>query len=136
MDIKILENPLQVTIHRGNLIDRRHQAIQKRISQSWSSQEWKSGAAAHDRSGKPEETSWDAMQQVGPHHEKPLLGEFAHSARYGETIPDGSGKPESVNYQEEANSENFVMGSDTAKFVNKEKDQVRSRQNVKRCRVR
>ena len=23
--------------------------------QSWSSQEWKSGAAAHDRSGKPEE---------------------------------------------------------------------------------
>ena len=25
--------------------------------QSWSSQEWKSGAAAHDRSGKPEKTS-------------------------------------------------------------------------------
>ena len=37
---------------------------------SWSSQEWKSGAAAHDRSGKPEKTSWDAMQQVCPHHEK------------------------------------------------------------------
>ena len=30
---------------------------------SWSSQEWKSGAAAHDRSGKPDETSWDAMQK-------------------------------------------------------------------------
>ena len=27
--------------------------------QSWSSQEWKSGASAHDRSGKPEKTSWD-----------------------------------------------------------------------------
>ena len=35
--------------------------------QSWSSQEWKSGAAAHDRSGKPEKTSWDMMQQVAPH---------------------------------------------------------------------
>ena len=35
--------------------------------QSWSSQEWKSGVAAHDRSGKPEKTSWDTMQQVVPH---------------------------------------------------------------------
>ena len=42
--------------------------------QSWSSQEWKSGAAAHDRSGKPEEISWDALQQVVPHREEPLLG--------------------------------------------------------------
>ena len=33
-----------------------------------------------------------------------------------------------MNYQEEANSENFVMGSDAAEFVNKVKDQVRSRQ--------
>ena len=40
---------------------------------SWSSQEWKSEATAHDRSGKPEKTSWDAMQQVRPHHEEPLL---------------------------------------------------------------
>ena len=55
---------------------------------SWSSQEWKSGAAEHDRSGKPE----------------------------------------TVNHQEEANSENFVMGSDAAEFVNKVKDQVRNRQ--------
>ena len=30
--------------------------------QSWSSQEWQSGAAAHDRSGKHEKTSWDMMQ--------------------------------------------------------------------------
>ena len=34
--------------------------------QSWSSQEWKSGAAAHDRSGKAEKTSWDMLQQVAP----------------------------------------------------------------------
>ena len=81
--------------------------------QSWSSQEWKSGAAAHDRPGKPETTSWDILQKGDPHREEPLLGGNAHSARYGELIHDGSVKPETVNHQEEANSENFVMGSDT-----------------------
>ena len=30
---------------------------------SWSSQEWKSGAAEHDRSGKPELTSWNTLQK-------------------------------------------------------------------------
>ena len=59
---------------------------------------------------------------------QPLLDGNAHSVRYGETIHDGSGKPETVNHQEEANSENFVMGSDAAEFVNKVKDQVRNRQ--------
>ena len=95
---------------------------------SWSSQEWKSEAAAHDRSGKPEEISWDKLQKVVPHREEPLLGGNAHSARCGEMIHDGSGKPETVDHQEEANSENFVMGSDAAEFVNKVKDQVRNRQ--------
>ena len=85
---------------------------------SWSSQEWKSGAAAHDRSGKPEKTSWDAMQQICPHH---------GAVRYGEIINDGSGQPDSVNCQEEAESKTFVMGSDAAEFVNKVKDQVRKR---------
>ena len=95
---------------------------------SWSSQEWKSEAVAHDRSGKPEKTSWDMMQQVRPHHEEPLLDGNAQSVRYGEMIHDGSRKPEKVNSQEEANSETFVMGSDAAEFVNKVKDQVRKRQ--------
>ena len=39
-----------------------------------------------------------------------------------------AGKPETVNHQEEAYSENFVMGSGAAEFVNKVKDQVRKRQ--------
>ena len=95
--------------------------------QSWSSQEWKSGAAEHDRSGKPETTSWDVLQKVAPLREELLLGGNAHSARYGEAIHDGSVKPETVNHQEEAYSENFVMGSDAAEFVDKVKDQVRSR---------
>ena len=64
------------------------------------------------------------MQKVAPHREEPLLDGNAHSVRYGETIHDGSGKPETVNHQ----SENFVMGSDAAEFVNKVKDQVRNRQ--------
>ena len=34
---------------------------QEDCGQSWSSQEWKSGAAAHGRSGKPEKTSWDMI---------------------------------------------------------------------------
>ena len=46
---------------------------------SWSSQEWKSEAAAHDRSGKPDEISWNAMQQVRLHHEEPLLDGNAQS---------------------------------------------------------
>ena len=81
-----------------------------------------------DRSGKPDEISWNAMQQVRPHHEEPLLDGNAQSVRYGEIIHDGSGQPDSVNYQEEAESENFVMGSDAAEFVNRVKDQVRNRQ--------
>ena len=111
---------------------------QEDYGRSWSSQEWKSGAAEHDRSGKPEGISWDMMQQVAPHREEPLLGRNAHSVRYGETIHDGSGKPENLNHQEEANSENFVMGSDAAEFVDKVKDQVakQTEKDVERCRVR
>ena len=96
---------------------------------SWSSQEWKSGAAEHDRSGKPELTSWNTLQKVDPHREEPLLGGNAHSARYGELIHDRTGKPVSVHHQEQAYSENFVMGSDAAEFVNQVKEQVRNRQN-------
>ena len=78
--------------------------------QSWSSLEWKSGAAANDRSGKPEETSWDAMQQVRPHHEEPLLDGNAQSARYGETIHDGSGKPDSSELTRRGRIGNFLHG--------------------------
>ena len=95
---------------------------------SWSSQEWKSEVTAHDRSGKPDKTSWNAVQQVCPHHGDALLDGNAHSVRYGETTHDGSGQPDSANCQEEADSEIFVMGNDAAELVNKGKDQVRKRQ--------
>ena len=95
---------------------------------SWSSQEWKSEVTAHDRSGKPVKTSWNEVQQVRLHHEDALLDGNAQSVRYGEIIHDGSGQPDSANYQEEADSETFVMGSDAAECVNKVKDQVRKKQ--------
>ena len=95
---------------------------------SWSSQEWKSGAAEHDRSGKPEVNSWDSLQKVDPHREESLLGRNAHSARDGETIHDRTGKLVSENLQEQAHFENFVMGSDATEFVNQVRNQVRIRQ--------
>ena len=106
----------------------RPEYTQEDYGRSWSSQEWKSGAAEHDRSGKPEEISWDILQKFDPHREEPLLGGNAHSARYGEMIHDRTGKLVSVHYQEQVSSENFVMDSDAAEFVNKVKDQVRNRQ--------
>ena len=101
---------------------------QEDYGRSWSSQEWKSGAAKHDRSVKLEEISWDTLPKVDPHREEPLLGGNAHSTRYGELIHDRMGKPVSVHHQEQAYSKNFVMDSDAAEFVNKVKDQVRNRQ--------
>ena len=92
---------------------------------SWSSQEWKNEITAHNRSETPDETSWNAVQQICPHHEDALLDGNAQSVRYGEIIHDGSGQPDSAYYQEEADSEIFVMRSDAAEFVNKVKDQVR-----------
>ena len=95
---------------------------------SWFSQEWKCEVTAHDRSGKPDKTSWNAVQQVRPHHGDTLLDGGAQSVRYGGRFHDGSGQPDSANSQEVADSEKFVMGSDAAEFVNKVKDQVRNRQ--------
>ena len=51
---------------------------------------WKS-VVVDDRSGQPDKTSWNAVQQVRPHHGDALLDGNAHSVRYGEMIHDGSG---------------------------------------------
>ena len=137
MDIKILENLLLETIDRGNLINRHHQVIQKRIMVN----------LGLLKSGKVVLRSTidlgNLKQFLGIHCQKlPLivrnlfLARNAHSARYGETIDDGSGKFETVKHQEGAESETFVKGSDAPEIVNKVKDQVRSRQNVERCRFR
>ena len=130
MEFEILENLLQVTIDRGNLIDSPAGYSKFDYDRSWSSQEWKSEVTAHNRSGEPDETSWNAVQQICLHHGDALLDGNAHSVRYGEMIHDGSGQPDSATYQEQAKSETFVMASDAAEFVNKVKDQVRKRQKI------
>ena len=95
----------------GQLVETsRSDYLQKDYGRSWSSQEWESGAGERDRSGKPEENSWDSLQKVDPHREEPLLGRNAHSARYGELIHDRTGKPVSVHLQGKAHFENFIMG--------------------------
>ena len=81
-----------------------------------------------DRSGEPDETPWNAVQQICPHHGDTLLDGDAQSVRYGGMLRDRSGQPDNSNSQEVADSENFVMGSDAAEFANKGKDQVRKRQ--------
>ena len=128
MDTKILKD-MFLTIERSNLWKRQDQIIHKRImGRSWSSQEWKSGAGERDRSEKPEENSWDSLQDVDPHREEYLLGKAAHSARYEETIHDRTGQPVSENLQRKAHFENFIMGSEVTEFVNQVRDQVRIRQ--------
>ena len=95
---------------------------------SQSSQVWKSGNGEHDRSGRPEQNSWNSLEKVDPFREEHLLGRTAHSARNEETIHERTGRPDSENVQGEANFEKFIMGSDTTEFVNKVKNQVRIRQ--------
>ena len=41
---------------------------------SQSSQVWKSGNGEHDRSGRPEQNSWNSLEKVDPFREEHLLG--------------------------------------------------------------
>ena len=70
---------------------------------SWSSQVWKSGNGEHDRSGKPEQNSWDSLERVDPLRGEHLLGRTAHSARNEETIHERTGRPDSEDTQGKAN---------------------------------
>ena len=101
---------------------------------AWSSQEWKAEATTYDRSGRPDKISWRMVRQVRPDHEDILLDGTAQSVRYGETLRDRSGRPDNINSQEVANSQNFIMGSDTTElelsvesrsFVNRVNDRLR-----------
>ena len=101
---------------------------QKDYGLSWSSQEWKSGDGEQDRSGQPDQNSWDSLGKVDPHREEYLLGRTAHSARNEETIHDRTEKPASEKVQGKADFEKFIVGSETTEFVNEVRNQVRIRQ--------
>ena len=70
------------------------------------------------------------VPQVRPHHGETLLDRDAQSVRYGGRLRDRSGQPDDINSQEEANSQNFIMGSDATEFVNRVNDEVRKRQKI------
>ena len=95
---------------------------------AWSSQEWRADGTTHDRSGQLVKASWRVLQHVCPHHGDPLLDETAQSVRNEELLRDRSGQLDDVNSQEEASSQNFIMGIDATEFVNRVNDEVRKRQ--------
>ena len=101
---------------------------QKDYGLSWSSQVWKVEMESTIDQGNLKKNSWDSLGKVDPHRGKHLLGRTAHSARNEETIHERTGKPASGNVQGKADFENFIMGSETTKFVNKVRNQVRIRQ--------
>ena len=122
-----LEQPV-LDDRAGKPVETSRSNYSQEYGSSWSSQVWKSGYEEHDRSGKPEQNSWDSLERVDPHREEHLLGRTAHSARNEETIHERTGRPASEDTQEKANFEKFIVGSDTTEFVNKVKNQVRIRQ--------
>ena len=69
MDIMNLNN-LFLTIARGDPLKRQDQNYSQEYGSSWSSQVWKSGNGEHDRSGKPEQNSWDSLERVDPLREE------------------------------------------------------------------
>ena len=84
-----------------------------------------------DRSGQPDNDvhkRHKSQKKIDVMKDIDSVPSNVQSARQEAMIHDGSGKPETVNHQEEVNFENFVMGSDAAEFANKVKDQVRNRQ--------
>ena len=106
---------------------------------AWSSQEWKTVATTYDRSSRPDKTSCRMLRKVRPDQEEILLDGTAQFVRYGETLRDSSGRPDNINSQEVANSQNFIMGRDTTEielsvesrsFVHQVNDQVRKRQKI------
>ena len=112
---------------------------QEDYGQSWSSQEWEKWElqSTIDRGNLRKHLGMHC-KKVDPHREESLLGRNAHSARYGELIHDRTGKPVSVHHQEQAYSENFVMGSHAAEFCEQSQrpSAKQTEKNVERCRVR
>ena len=97
---------------------------------------WKTETTPYDRLGRPE-TSWRMVRKVRLGHEEILLDGTAQSVRNEEVLRDRSARPDDINFQEEANSQNFVIGNDETElelsvesraFVNRVNDQVRKRQ--------
>ena len=77
----------------GKPVEKSRSNYSQDYGSSWSSQVWKIGEGEHDRSGQPEQNSWNSLGKVDPHRGEHLLGRTAHSARNEETIHDRTGNP-------------------------------------------
>ena len=132
LENKILGSPLLQKIDQGNLI-----AFPQQIIQNWIMTVLgllKSGKLRLRRTidqGDLIKFLGERYDKFDPDHEATILDGTAQSVRYGETLRDRSGRPDNINSQEVANSQNFIMGSDTTEFVNRVNDEVRKRQ--KKC---
>ena len=102
-------------------------------NQAWSSQEWETDLETHERSGRPDETSWRTTREVRPG--------FSHEETNEEILRDRPGRPD-IDSQEGAWPQQFVIGNDEAElklsvesrsFVNRVNDQVRKRQKNFKC---
>ena len=127
MDIKNLNN-LFLTKERGNPSKRQDQTTHRIMVHPGLLKCGKVEMESTIDQGSLLKKTWDSLGKVDPHRGDHLLGRNAHSARYGETIHDRTGRPASENVQGKANFEKFIVGSDTTEFVNKVRNQVRIRQ--------
>ena len=128
MDIMNLNN-LFLTIERGDPLKRQDQTTLRNMVHLGLLKCGKVGNGEHDRSGKPEQNSWDSLERVDPLRGEHLLGRNCafckerrnYSRKNGETrfqrIP-----------RERLILKSFIVGSDTTEFVNKVRNQVRIRQ--------
>ena len=83
---------------------------------AWSSQEWRTETTTYDRLGRPDKTSWRIVRKVRPGHDEILLDGNAQSVSNEEVLRDRLGRPDDINSQEVANSQNLIMGSDTTEL--------------------
>ena len=79
-------------------------------------------ATTHDRSRRHDQTSWRMVRQIRPDREEILLDGTAQSARYGETLRDGSRLLKKWQILKISSWEAIRS------FVNRVNDQVRTRQ--------
>ena len=139
-EIKILGNLLLQMIDQGNLTDSPPAGYSKldydRFLVFSRVEKW--GYGTHDRSGKPDKTSWNTVQQVRPHHGDTLLDGDAQSVRYGGMLHDRSGQPDSANSQEVADSETFRHGKWRSRICEQSKrsSAKKTEKNVERCKLR
>ena len=140
MDIKILENLLEVTIDRGNLRTRHLPGYSKEdYGRSWSSQEWKSGAVEHDRSG---ETWVNFLECIAKSWPSSWGTSSRRKCAFRKVRRDDS-RLELGNLRQWITKERQIpkissMGSDAAEFVNKvQRPSARqTEKDVERCRIR